>query len=235
MSLHTGKITISASALSANNLGANNLGASQERAKECARENADLNEEQAIARLWIVCCEETAVTQQISAEIDKWELPYVRSLLISPDSSQSPINEYRHNLPSSDAHAVAQSEYAIFITPSEQPCPRLKVSPLDKVCNSRRVSKPSENSPPATLLKAIHNHHGQSPQAWWLQLPTTEVCAQCTHPVAHEKCVAQALKQIGIFVRNYQVSTNPATINSQEKSAASRAMAADKRIAAEQR
>ena len=174
--------------------------------------------------LCVVCCEETEVTQLISEEIDKWDLPNVRSLLISPDSDQA--CESRHVLPSSESRAVAQSEYAIFITPSDQPCSQLKVNPLDKVCSTRRPAASTEDSPPATLLKAIHTRHGQSPQAWWIQLPTTEVRARCTQPVTREKSVAQALDQIGIFVRNYQVTAMPTALNSRKKKVATRDMAA---------
>ena len=183
-----------------------------------------------------MCCEETEVTQQISEEIDKWDLPDVRSLLIPPN--QAPTGDRRHNLPSSEAHAVAQSEYAIFITPSKQPCSRIKVSPLDKVNivkgNDNQARSPlAESNHPAKLLTDLHNHHGQSPQSWWLQLPTTEVRARSTRPVAQEKSVAQALNQIGIFVRNYQMP--PTAINDRARSAAHHKMAADKTVVLEQR
>ncbi|MFK8183278.1 MAG: hypothetical protein AB8B99_07870 [Phormidesmis sp.] len=185
-------------------------------------------------RFCIICCEETEVTQAISKEIAQWNLPGVRSLLLSTDAAQSPINAYRHNIPSFHADAVARSEYAIFITPSEQPCSQIKVNPLNKVCDQRRSSKqaPAQNHP-SMLLTALHNCHGHSPQAWWLQLPTTEIRAKCTQPISCQKAVAQALNKIGIFMRNYQITmatkaANTEAANNREKPAAIREMAADK-------
>lgn len=209
-------------------------------------------------RFCVVCCEETEATQEISKEVAKWNLPGVRSLLLSSESAQSPINEYRHNIPSFQADAVARSEYAIFITPSAQPCSQIRVNPLNKVCSHRRPSQASpERQPakgqlakngsaqstyaqnhPSTLLTALHNCHGQSPQAWWLQLPTTEVRAKSTQPISCQKSVAQALNQIGIFVRNYQgtvalqqaseEAVNSAKKSVAVKSVATKTMAADK-------
>jgi len=181
------------------------------------------------ARFCIVCCEETEVTQRISEEVAGWGLPDVRSLLISLSTERSHINPYRHNLPTPQADAVAQSEYAIFITPSAQPSSQIKVNPLDKACGHRRSSPASaEANGPSTLLTAIHNCHGQSPQSWWLQLPTTKVSAKRTQPISSQQSVAEALNQIVIFMRNYRTAAAPAAINSRTKSAAVREMAADK-------
>lgn len=171
------------------------------------------------------------MTQQISEEITKWDLPDVRSLLISEADVRSPINAYRHNLPESQATAVAQSEYAIFITPSAKPCNRIQVNPLNKACGPRHTP-PAADSTPSTLLSAIHNCHGQSPQSWWLQVPTTKVSAKRARPISSQQSAAEALNQIVVFMRNYRTTAAPAAIstpiNNHEKPAAIRAMAADK-------
>lgn len=154
----------------------------------------------------IVCCEETEVTKQISRAVSEWQLPGVRSLLFNDQPTAQ--------LTTSDENDVAQSDYAIFITPHERPSSQIKIGPL----NITREANETQN--PAALLTNIHNRYGQSPQSWWLQLPTTELRAQKVHPVASEKSVAQALNQIEIFVRNYRLATAPKAINNDEKQVA---------------
>jgi hypothetical protein len=168
-------------------------------------------------RLWVVCCEQTEVTQQISEAVAQWQLPEVRSLFaesLGPEvSSESRLSE-----------AVAQSDYAIFITPYSQPSPHIKISPLNLV-EPDNADDYLDSDHPVGLLSDLHSRYGQSPQSWWLQLPTTEVRARRICPVASQKSVAQALKQIGIFVRHYRLvspqkrSTVPAAkaINNQPK------------------
>lgn len=156
-------------------------------------------------KFWIVCCEETEATQQISQAIAAWQLPGVRSLLCN-------------HLPLGEADTIAQSDYAIFITQHAQPSSRIKVSPLS--VSHQAASKPHLISQgPAALLSAVHNRHGKSPQAWWFQLPTTEVRAQRIQPISTQKTVAQALSQIEIFVRNYRLAIAPQTAAPQRKSA----------------
>ncbi|MGB3294502.1 MAG: hypothetical protein WBB01_16070 [Phormidesmis sp.] len=153
-------------------------------------------------KFWVVCCEETEATQQISQAVAQWQLPGVRSLLCN-------------HLPLSEADAIAQSDYAIFITRYPQPCAQIKVSPLS--VSSRHSPKPHLISQgPVALLSAVHNRHGQSPQAWWFQLPMTEIRAQRVQPVSTEKTVAQALNQIEIFVRNYRLAVAPRTSGTHE-------------------
>lgn len=149
------------------------------------------------AKLWVVCCEETEVARQISDAVTAWHLPNVRSLssesllsLSHPAIAQRPFCE-----------AVAEAAYAIFITSYEQPSSKIRTSPLN-------IAKPDSSEPnsPVALLLAIHHLHGQSPHSWWLQLPTAEVRAQRVQPVSVQESVAQALNQIGIFIRNYQLA-----------------------------
>ncbi len=155
-------------------------------------------------RLWVVCCEQTEVTQQISDSVAQWQLPEVRSLfteslICQPSNTIKPSPE-----PRILSEEVAQSDYAIFITPYCQPSPHIKISPL----NLAEPDNPEDfldRDHPGALLADIHNRYGQSPQSWWLQLPTTEVRARQICPVASQKSVAQALKQIGIFVRHYRL------------------------------
>ena len=143
----------------------------------------------------IVCCEETEVTKQISRAVSEWQLPGVRSLLVNDQPAAQ--------LLISDENDVAQSDYAIFITPHERPSSQIKIGPLNAAQDA------AEKQSPATLLADIHSRHGQSPQSWWLQLPTTELRAQKVRPVASEKSVAQALSQIEVFVRNYRLAIAP--------------------------
>ena len=137
-------------------------------------------------KFWIVCCEATEATQAIASAIDGWRLPGVRSLLLN----QFPLA----------AETVAQADYAIFITPYAQPCSQIKVSPL-----GAQQPNPSPQSPAALLIDA-HHRYGQSPQAWWFQLPTTEMRARRVQPISTQKSVAQALNQIEVFVRNYRLA-----------------------------
>lgn len=147
----------------------------------------------------IVCCEETEVTKQISRAVSEWQLPGVRSLLVSEDY---PTDQ----LLAADENGVAQSDYAIFITPHERPSSQVKIGPLSA---AQVAQKADAEQSPAAILAGIHSRHGQSPQSWWLQLPTTELRARRVHPVASEKSVAQALSQIEVFVRNYRLAVAP--------------------------
>ncbi|MGB7251049.1 MAG: hypothetical protein WBC73_19095 [Phormidesmis sp.] len=157
-------------------------------------------------KFWVVCCEENEATQQISQAIEAWQLPGVRSLLTSDQSFCK-------------ADTIAHSDYAIFITPYAQPCSQIKVSPLSPA----QATQNANSEGPATLLSVAHERHGQSPQSWWLQLPTTEVRARQLQPVSTQKSVAQALSQIEVFVRNYRLAVSP-------RAAASRERAAEKQL-----
>ncbi len=149
-------------------------------------------------KFWIVCCEDTEATQAISSAVDGWQLPGVRSLHLD----QSPLA----------AETVSQADYAIFITPYAQPCSQIKVSPL-------AVQQPNpQPKSPAALLSDAHSRYGQSPQAWLLQLPTTEMRARRVQPISTQKSVAQALNQIEVFVRNYRLAIAPRTLRQQSQS-----------------
>lgn len=182
-------------------------------------------------KFWIVCCEETEVTRQISEAVTAWRLPEVRALftesllthqIAHQTSSQQPLYE-----------SIAEADYAIFITSYEQHSSQIKVSPL-----SPDQLNSSASNTPAYLLAAIHRLHGHAPHSWWLQLPTVEVRAQRVQPVSTQESVAQALNQIGIFVRNYQLAMPygedgaiaPAVINSLPKASASRVVSAEKPV-----
>ncbi|MGB3298174.1 MAG: hypothetical protein WBA76_07880 [Phormidesmis sp.] len=177
------------------------------------------------AKLWVICCEETEVARQISDAVMAWQLPNVRSLsseslssLSHPTAAQQPFCE-----------AVAEAAYAIFITSYEQPSSNIRISPLN-------IAKPDSSPPnsPVELLLAIHHLHGQSPHSWWLQLPTAEVRAQRVQPISVQESVAQALNQIGIFIRNYQLAmpygegAAPVAINNLPKASADYAVSPDR-------
>lgn len=144
----------------------------------------------------IVCCEETEATQKISKAVESWQLPGVRSLI---GSDQPPL---------AVTDAIAQSDYAIFISPCAQPCSQIKVSPLSLA--QLPGDADSDAQSPESLLHSVHSRHGQTPQAWLFQLPATEIRAQRPQPVSTQKSVAQALNQIEIFVRNYTRAIAPA-------------------------
>ena len=74
------------------------------------------------ASFWIVCCEETAVAQQLSDTIAEWEIPGVRSLIGADELAQMSAN---------------QADYAIFATASDRPCSQVQVSPL---CHEQSAS-----------------------------------------------------------------------------------------------
>lgn len=187
-------------------------------------------------RLWVVCCEQTEVTQQISKAVAQWQLPEVRSLftesLVTHASARSLPERFRSARSISGlllSETVAQSDYAIFVTPYSQPSPHIKISPL----NLAEPAQQLDEHNPMSLLSAIHNRYGQSPQSWWLQLPTTEIRARQICPVDSQKSVAQALNQIGIFVRHYRLAmpqkraaiAAPKALNNQPKASAQRLVA----------
>ncbi len=186
-------------------------------------------------KFWVVCCEETEVTRQISEAVTAWQLPEVRALstesfLTRPISSQQPRPE---TITEEITEAVAEADYAIFITSYEQHGSQIKISPL----SPDQLENPMPETPGA-LLSAIQDLHGQSPHSWWLQLPTVEVRAQRVQPVSAQESVAQALNQIGIFVRNYQLAMPygedgaiaPAAINSLPKASASQTVSPPKPV-----
>jgi hypothetical protein len=156
----------------------------------------------------IVCCEETEATQKISKAVESWQLPGVRSLI---GSEQPPL---------AVTDAIAQSDYAIFISPCAQPCSQIKVSPLSVAQLPHEADADtaalSDAQSPASLLHSVHSRHGQTPQAWLFQLPATEIRAQRPQPVSTQKSVAQALNQIEIFVRNYTRAIAPTIPSSAE-------------------
>ncbi len=155
-------------------------------------------------KFWIVCCDDTEATQQISQAVADWQLPGVRSLIA-------------RELTQRVADAIADADYAIFITAHAQPSARIRVSPLGTLAQQRESLAASAadqtTQSPASLLSSIYRHSGQSPQAWLFQLPTQEVRARRVQPVSTQSSVAQALNQIEIFVRNYRLAISPVTLN----------------------
>lgn len=136
---------------------------------------------------WIICKEKTELTQKLEDTIARWRLPGVRARV-------------GHQISLSVADSIAHADYAIFVTLSETPCPRLQVTPIDAL-QTRVVQSP------ATLLNTLRRRHGCAPQAWWFQLPTTEILSQGIKPVPTEQALSQALNQIEVFVRNYHLHT----------------------------
>ncbi|MEO0770654.1 MAG: hypothetical protein AAFY72_14720 [Cyanobacteria bacterium J06649_4] len=143
-------------------------------------------------KFWVLCCEETEATQKISRAVADWHLPGVRSRL-------------GHQLPLSVADAIAQSDYALFITSHIQPNPELSITPLN-ITHSINAGPYS----PAGLLATIHNRHGIAPQAWWAKLPSTELSTQQT--------VELTLKKIKEFVRLYAFGVPVSSISAHTNS-----------------
>lgn len=134
-------------------------------------------------KFWIICREDTALTQKLSSTISGWNLPGVRARV-------------GHQLSLSVGDAIAQADFAIFITLSETPGTHLSITPVSTV-QTKAVQSP------ASLLNTLRRRHGHAPQAWWLQLPTTELRTQGLKPIPTEQTLSQALKQIEVFVRNH--------------------------------
>lgn len=133
-----------------------------------------------IPSFWVVCCEGTAATQQLSKTITEWNLPGVRSLIGTDELAQS---------------EVRQADYAIFATESDRPCSQVQVSPLSHAHTPYL----------ANLLSSIQNRHGHKPQSWVLEIPKEEVRANRLQPVDPQYAVDQALSKIEVFVRHYHL------------------------------
>lgn len=164
---------------------------------------------------WVVCCEETEATQQISKAISDWQLPEVRSLI-------------SEQLPPAVADAVAPADYAIFITSCPHPTPQIKVNPISSLSASTYAGDviDLETEPlsiqhkhPAKVLSDAQVRHGRAPQSWLFQLPTTERSANREQPVDTEKSVAEALNQIEVFIRNYIPARTRVSTEAREQSA----------------
>ncbi|MEL6605902.1 MAG: hypothetical protein AAFP20_22045 [Cyanobacteria bacterium J06614_10] len=134
-------------------------------------------------KFWIICREESKLTKQLAKTIADWKLPGVRARV-------------GHQLSLSVADAIAQADYAIFVTLCDYPCAQLQVTPVSTV-----QTKPMQS--PANLLNTLRRRHGRAPQAWWFQLPTTEIRAQGIKHVSAEQTLSQTVRQIEVFVRNY--------------------------------
>ncbi|MEO1619702.1 MAG: hypothetical protein AAFU53_01575, partial [Cyanobacteria bacterium J06632_3] len=145
---------------------------------------------------WVLCCEETEAARRISKSVADWHLPGVRSRL-------------GYQLPLAVADAIAQSDYALFITPSSELSSELSIVPL-------RITQSINASPysPAGLLATLHNRHGIAPESWWAKLPTAELSTQQT--------VELAVSKIKEFVRPYAfgVPANPTSLPLSHQSSA---------------
>ena len=147
-------------------------------------------------KFWIVCGEETPLTRRLVKEVNEWRVPGVRARL-----------SYR--MPLSAESAIAKAEHAIFITLSDYPYRQVRVDPVgshlpNTVCSSTAFLPTS--FPPTSFLHALRCRHGKAPNAWWFQVPTTEVCQQGTKHVSLEHSLSQTLSKIELFVRNYNYS-----------------------------
>lgn len=134
-------------------------------------------------KFWIICREDTELTQKLTNTISGWDLPGVRARV-------------GHQLSLSVGDAIAQADFAIFITLSETPGAHLSITPVSTV-QTQAIQGP------ASLLSTLRRRHGHAPQSWWLQLPTTELRTQGLKPISTEQTLSQALKQIEVFVRNH--------------------------------
>ena len=134
-------------------------------------------------KFWIICREDTELTRQLIQSITHWQLPGVQARI-------------GHQISLAVGDAIAHSDFAIFITLSETPGAHVQISPVSTT-QARVVQSP------ANLLNTLRQRHGHAPQAWWFQLPTTEIRAYGIKPVSVEETLSQTLKQIEVFVRNH--------------------------------
>lgn len=134
-------------------------------------------------KFWVICREDNQLTQNLVREISYWQIPGLRARL-------------GHQMSLSAAAAIAQADYAIFVTLSENPRSHIQLHPVS--------SAPTEDvNNPASFLKTLRQRHARAPQSWWLELPTTEVRHQGVKPIPVEQTLSQAIAQIEVFVRNY--------------------------------
>lgn len=149
-------------------------------------------------KFWIICREETELTQKLASTISSWNLPGVRARV-------------GHQLSLSVGDAIAQADFAIFITLCETPGAHLSIAPVStgqsktgqsKAAQSKAAQSKTGQSP-ASLLNTLRRRHGHAPQSWWLQLPTVELRARGIRPIPAEQTLSQALTQIEVFIRNH--------------------------------
>ncbi|MEL6159952.1 MAG: hypothetical protein AAFR18_12095 [Cyanobacteria bacterium J06627_32] len=163
-------------------------------------------------KFWIICREETELTKKLARTIADWKLPGVRARV-------------GHQLSLAVADAIAQADYAIFVTLCDYPCAQLQVTPVSTV-----QARPLQS--PANLLNTLRRRHGRAPQAWWFQLPTTEIRSQGIKHVSAEQTLSQAVRQIEVFVRNYYLQPQALQAASVQKPVADTQLEAPVQVAA---
>ncbi|MEL7331321.1 MAG: hypothetical protein AAFN12_03685 [Cyanobacteria bacterium J06560_2] len=134
-------------------------------------------------KFWIICREETPLTQQLVKEINGWQLSGVRARM-----------GYRMALSVEDA--IARSNHAIFISLCDYPCGQIQIEP---VIRDRSTALQS----PASFLTTLRQRYGSAPNAWWFQLPTTEACQRGIKHIPSEHTLSQTLNKVEMFVRNH--------------------------------
>jgi len=150
-------------------------------------------------QFWVICCEETEVTQEVARTVDSWQLAGVRSLIGDRQALLSTVD------------TITNTSYVIFVTPDNQPASQAKVQPLNILQLPESESESVGEKSAVDMMTSALKRHGRTPQSWLLQLPTTEVRAQYVQSVPADKSVAQAIAAIEVFVRNYARATPFAT------------------------
>ncbi|MEL7223794.1 MAG: hypothetical protein AAGL17_02770 [Cyanobacteria bacterium J06576_12] len=134
-------------------------------------------------KFWVICREENQLTQRLAREINHWQISGLHARL-------------GHQMSLSSADAIAQADYAIFVTLEEHPGAHIRIQPIGSEQTKAALS-------PAAFLNTLRKRHGRAPQAWWLQLPTTEIRPQGIKHIPTEQTLSKAITQIEVFVRNY--------------------------------
>ncbi|MGD1898802.1 MAG: hypothetical protein ACFB16_17845 [Phormidesmis sp.] len=139
-------------------------------------------------KFWIVCREDTALTQKLTKEINDWRLPGVRARI-------------GHDMSLSAAGAIAEADHAIFISLCDFPCGQIQINPVSTAPTHSLKAQALQS--PVSLLSTLRKRHGKVPNSWWFQLPTTEIRQQGIKPVPEAYALSQTLNKIELFVRNY--------------------------------
>lgn len=134
-------------------------------------------------KFWIVCREETPLTQQLIKTINDWRLPGVRARL-------------SYQMPLSSEAAIAQASHTIFITLGDHSGNQIKITPISGALSTMVQS-------PVSFLNTVRHRHEIAPNAWCFQVSTTEKGRQGIKPIPTEHTLSQTLTKVEVFVRNY--------------------------------
>jgi len=143
-------------------------------------------------KFWIICKEETALTQKLADIIRGWKLSGVAVHVGNQLSVET-------------EDAIFSADYAIFISLCEQPCSHLQITPLQITPLS--AARTMADKSPASWLNRFKAQYGNAPHSWWFQLPTTELNLRGVRHIPPVQVLSQATKQLEVFVRNYYLQS----------------------------